>query len=224
MRQKLSKMLGFTMIELLVVIAIIGVLAVAVLSAINPIEQINKGRDTRARSDAGELLAASERYFSTSEQWPWNSNVTTPVAPFVAYTPVANVADPFNSDGELNWLQVLENSNEVKESFARRIYNTYQDKIGAGIADTNNQFVVLKDDQSDLVRVCFRPASQQFRLEAIYKCCAADSDENLCADAAATNLKGSTPASMGPSANAFTLCPSTVGVDSAASAFYICLP
>jgi prepilin-type N-terminal cleavage/methylation domain-containing protein len=61
-------MKGFTMIELLVVIAIIGVLAVAVLSSINPIEQINKGRDTRARSDAAELLAASERYFTTSEQ------------------------------------------------------------------------------------------------------------------------------------------------------------
>ena len=48
----LSSKAGFTMIELLVVIAVIGVLAVAVLSSINPIEQINKGRDTRTRSDA----------------------------------------------------------------------------------------------------------------------------------------------------------------------------
>ncbi|PIU02330.1 hypothetical protein COT66_00800, partial [Candidatus Shapirobacteria bacterium CG09_land_8_20_14_0_10_49_15] len=30
---------GFTLVEMLIVIAIIGVLAVAVLSAINPIEQ-----------------------------------------------------------------------------------------------------------------------------------------------------------------------------------------
>ena len=48
--------LGFTMIELLVVISVIGILATAVLSSINPIEQINKGRDTRTRSDAAQLI------------------------------------------------------------------------------------------------------------------------------------------------------------------------
>ena len=50
--QKLKLQLGFTMIELLIVITILGILAVAVLSAINPIEQINRGRDTGRQSDA----------------------------------------------------------------------------------------------------------------------------------------------------------------------------
>ncbi len=63
---------GFTMIELLVVIAVIGVLAVAVLSSINPIEQINKGRDTRTRSDAAQLISAVDRFFATQETYPWN--------------------------------------------------------------------------------------------------------------------------------------------------------
>ena len=35
---------GFTMIELLVVIAVIGILAVALLATLNPLEQIRKGR------------------------------------------------------------------------------------------------------------------------------------------------------------------------------------
>ena len=44
------------MIELLVVISILGILAVIVLAAINPLEQINRGRDTASRSDAEQLF------------------------------------------------------------------------------------------------------------------------------------------------------------------------
>lgn len=81
MRRLLSQA-GFTMIELLVVIAVLGVLAAAVLSAINPIEQINKGRDTGHRSDAEQLLSGVDRYFALHELYPWsdpqyNGNVTS---------------------------------------------------------------------------------------------------------------------------------------------------
>ena len=37
---------GFTLVELIIVIAVIGVLAVVLMMAINPIEQINKAKDT----------------------------------------------------------------------------------------------------------------------------------------------------------------------------------
>lgn len=70
--KKLLSQLGFTMIELLVVISVIGVLAVAVLSSINPIEQINKGRDTRTRSDSAQLINGVDRFFATQETYPWN--------------------------------------------------------------------------------------------------------------------------------------------------------
>ncbi|EKD87098.1 MAG: hypothetical protein ACD_37C00044G0003, partial [uncultured bacterium] len=41
---------GFTLIELLIVITILGILATAVLAAINPLEQISRGRDTGSKS------------------------------------------------------------------------------------------------------------------------------------------------------------------------------
>ncbi len=65
---------GFTMIELLIVITILGILAVAVLSAINPIEQINRGRDTGSQSDAEQLLSAIDRYNAFQGFFPWQVN------------------------------------------------------------------------------------------------------------------------------------------------------
>ena len=61
---KVKSQMAFTMIELLIVIAILGILAVAVLAAINPIEQINRGRDTGSRSDAEQLLSAIDRFYA----------------------------------------------------------------------------------------------------------------------------------------------------------------
>ncbi|MBU2052372.1 type II secretion system GspH family protein [Patescibacteria group bacterium] len=75
----LRKSLGFTLIELLVVITLIGVLAVAVLSALNPIEQINKARDAGKRADSSQLLTAIDRYFASNEKFPWN-NYSTHIA------------------------------------------------------------------------------------------------------------------------------------------------
>ena len=61
---------GFTLIELLIVIAVIGVLAAVVLVAIDPIEQINRGRDAGRKSTAGQLSKAVQAYY-TSRQAVW---------------------------------------------------------------------------------------------------------------------------------------------------------
>lgn len=62
---------GFTLIELLVVIAILGVLAAAVLVAINPLEQLARGRDAGRKSTVAQLGHAVEAYFTAqNSQYP----------------------------------------------------------------------------------------------------------------------------------------------------------
>jgi prepilin-type N-terminal cleavage/methylation domain-containing protein len=69
-----NKSSGFTLIELLIVVTLIGILAVAVLSAIDPIEQVNKTRDAGKKADANQLVSAIERYYASTLEYPWNNN------------------------------------------------------------------------------------------------------------------------------------------------------
>lgn len=73
---KFLKSKGFTLVELLIVIALIGILSVAVLSTINPIEQSNKANDAKYKNDAAEILSAVERYYTSKQLYPWNDTVT----------------------------------------------------------------------------------------------------------------------------------------------------
>lgn len=73
MKNKMRKMRGFTLVELLIVIALIAILAVGVLATINPVEQRNKATDANTSNDAGEVLNAYERYYTTGSQYPWQS-------------------------------------------------------------------------------------------------------------------------------------------------------
>jgi len=63
--------LGFTLIELLVVLGILGILAAGLLAAIDPFEQLKKGRDTNMRNTVIELLNATTRYYATHGDLPW---------------------------------------------------------------------------------------------------------------------------------------------------------
>lgn len=56
---------GFTLIELLIVMAILGVLAVVVLVAINPVQQLARTRDTGRISSVAQLGHAVEAYYTS---------------------------------------------------------------------------------------------------------------------------------------------------------------
>ncbi len=53
---------GFTLIELLVVIAVLGVLATVVIVAINPFQQLAKGRDAGRQTAVSQLGEANVTY------------------------------------------------------------------------------------------------------------------------------------------------------------------
>lgn len=175
---------GFTMIELLVVIAVIGVLAVAVLSSINPIEQINKGRDTRTRSDAAQLINAVDRYYAIHEVYPWNT--TTPT--FTATVTQANQAYDFDGPtagaADWNWIDVLVDTGEVKEGFTNRLKN--DDTISVFKAGTNNATMYA----------CFIPTSLAFKQEAMDNCNDGSTPQDTfgsvtpCPDGQAATLEG----------------------------------
>ena len=62
---------AFTLVELLIVIAIIGILAVAVLVALDPIEQTNRATDVQFTTAQGEVKNAVQRYYAGKLKYPW---------------------------------------------------------------------------------------------------------------------------------------------------------
>jgi prepilin-type N-terminal cleavage/methylation domain-containing protein len=64
-KSQMSSSKGFTLVELLVVIGVLGVLAAAVLTAINPLEQLARGRDAGRKSTINQLGNAVQAYFTS---------------------------------------------------------------------------------------------------------------------------------------------------------------
>ena len=59
------KLKGFTLIELLVVIAILGILAAAVLVAINPGKRTRQAQDAKRKNDVGALATELQGYYTS---------------------------------------------------------------------------------------------------------------------------------------------------------------
>lgn len=170
-----SRAAGFTMIELLIVISILGILAVAVLSAINPIEQINRGRDTGSRSDAEQLLNAIERFHAFQGFYPWTDGVVTtyPVGGAtgrVVDDTWATTTQPVGSTQPCLLLTRLGsvsytdgpcvNTDELKLSFNQRLNNQ----------NYNDLYIYNRGNTGDSTYVCFDPQSNAFRQEATTRC------------------------------------------------------
>lgn len=153
LRKLLTGQLGFTMVELLVVISIIGILATAVLAALNPVEQLRKGRDTSRKADAQTLLGALDRFQASFGCYPWAWNTTTNTCGSTAVTAKMIVAGDFTSTttppGQLSQLMVKD---ELKTQFTQRASITGQDFYISADAANNGQ-----------VSICFEPESATAR-------------------------------------------------------------
>ena len=186
---------GFTMIELLIVIAVLGILAVAVLAAINPIEQINRGKDTGNRSDSEQLVSAVERFYTTMGYYPWRSSPTlgTDAMDWTRVTAVtawqdnlgANVLDKLSAGGTA----------EIKTSFVSRI-------AGTGY---NFLWVYNGGQPGNSTYICFNGLSGAFQQEGSERC---------------AGTRGSIPADL--VAERDSIC--DVSIDGKTGQYLVCLP
>jgi len=135
---------GFTLVELLIVIAVIGILAVAVLTAINPIEQLKKSRDAGRLADARELYNAVQRYSASYPCNPWESTIAVHncLAPA---NQMAGVICNWTANFGAGMCGDLLNVNELKASFPTKT------------TITTNIFV--SEANAGITSVCFEPES-----------------------------------------------------------------
>lgn len=155
---------GFTMIELLIVIAILGILAVAVLSAINPIEQINRGRDTGSRSDAEQLLSAIDRFNAFQGFYPWKVAATSTglAVPWTDFSSSAALVDtastpcPVSEKLSAAVVAGCTGTDELKVTYFTRIFDPSYNPLK----------IYNNGNPGDSTYVCFEPQSKAFITEA----------------------------------------------------------
>jgi prepilin-type N-terminal cleavage/methylation domain-containing protein len=101
---------GFTLIELLIVMAILGVLAVVVLVAINPVQQLARTRDAGRKSAVSQVGRALEAFYTSHGGKYFYYNPSPPTTNCDTESP-ANL--PFTNNDQ--WLTCLRNAGEISE-------------------------------------------------------------------------------------------------------------
>ncbi len=139
---------GFTLIELLVVLGILGILAAGLLAAIDPFEQLKKGRDTNMRNTVIELLNANTRYYATHGGLPW-----CPGGVCTIQNTVLLSADAF-WNATTGYIQLLIADGELKSEFRN------------GLGLTNAGRVYVTSATATEVIICFQPDSKALRNDA----------------------------------------------------------
>lgn len=138
---------GFTLVELLIVIALLGALAVGLLAALDPFEQLKKGTDTGIRNTVSELQGAAIRYYAIKGYMPWCTEQGTcgidPNSTRLDSDAASVIIGAMAAAGELKT-----NFNELAAAYNTKIYMT-----GSG------------SDEEPSMKVCFIPQSKAFRAD-----------------------------------------------------------
>jgi len=143
----MKKLQGFTLIELLIVIALLGALAVGLLAALDPFEQLKKGTDTGVRNTVSEIQGSIIRYYAIKNQMPWCADaVCGTFEDGLADTVTAATANTMT-----NTIGNIVTAGELKTDFLTL----------AGTA-TLTKIVVFGSNTNATVTVCYLPKSKSF--------------------------------------------------------------
>lgn len=141
MKNRLHK--GFTLIELLIVIALLGALAVGLIGALDPFEQLKKGTDTGTRDLVSQVQTAIIRYYSIKNAFPWTTdpssealngtNMSTAIANLIA---AGELKSTFNDINQNNLIKVWTTGDSINNSVAV----CYQPTSKSFLADPNTKY------------------------------------------------------------------------------------
>lgn len=162
-----QKSAGFTMIELLIVIAILGILAVAVLSAINPIEQINRSRDTGTRSDAEQLISAIDRYYAFNGYYPWQTGAADTANRDIDWIRFEDSNSVVDSGGDCKVAEKLGTASTPGCSGADELKQSFLDRVSA--PSYNSLYIYNDGTQGSSTYACFAPQSSAFVEEVLQR-------------------------------------------------------
>ncbi|KKP86836.1 MAG: hypothetical protein UR89_C0013G0024 [Candidatus Roizmanbacteria bacterium GW2011_GWA2_35_8] len=141
---------GFTLIELLIVIALLGALAVGLLAALDPFEQLKKGTDTGVRNTVSEFQGATIRYFAIKNFMPWCTDIDT------------DGTCLFNTDGTADPVAVT--LTNLPATIAQivatgELKTDFETLAGSG---TLGKIIVFGDSADSSLTVCYKPTSKSF--------------------------------------------------------------
>lgn len=129
---------GFTLVELLIVIAILGILAAAVLVAINPAKRTRQARDAQRKNDIGSLATEIQAYYTTPGQglYPNNSGCSTTGNGLTTLTSSGGLKQvPDDPTAGRDYCYVVSGSGTNATEAA--VYATLEDPTTSGTPDTH---------------------------------------------------------------------------------------
>lgn len=127
---------AFTLIELLIVIALLGALAVGLLAALDPFEQLKKGTDTGIRNTVSEIQGGITRYYAIKNKMPWDPSST--IGPVDSSTGFSTLG-----------VQNIVDTGELKKDFSTLAGGQLKEITVVGTQES--------------ATVCFRPVSKSLR-------------------------------------------------------------
>ena len=156
---------AFTLIELLIVIALLGALAIGLMAALDPFEQLKKGTDTGVRNTAAELQGAGIRFYAVKGNVPWcnpalpvtDGNCPNPISTHDLAPGAVVSATAFNTVAYNTAVDQIVTSGELKSNFVTLSGSTLDKLYVTG----NNGLLAVSAEFA----VCFKPQSKSFQAD-----------------------------------------------------------